>query len=295
MPPDQPDQELTGENQRLRSRWRIVGFVLGLILVAGAIFIVWHQRHSVTAALDAICHPSPLLLLILVTGTVGNVVFTGLFFRVLISRYGKVGWGEMQAVMASATLINYLPARPGLFSRLAYHRAVNNISLVDSTKTIIQSTVLSLCCAVYLLIIALLMGEQQTWLWGGVLLPVPLFFMGIFRSTWRIWCLASLIRYLEYFIWAARYYAAFALIGYPLTASTSLIFASASTMVSMIPLVSNGLGLREWVVGLLSPVLTSLELSWGVTADLVNRAIEIIMISILGSLGMIWLMHSRRK
>ncbi len=277
-----------------QSRWRIVGFLLGVILLAGAVFMVWHQRHAVTTALEAIRHPSPWLVMLLLASVAGNVIFTGLLFRVLLSRYGTVGWGEMQAVIASATLINYLPARPGLFSRIAYHRAVNRIRVIDSTKTVIQSALLSLFTAIYLIGAALFGGNHLVTIWVIVTSPVPLLIIGSFRTGWRIWCLAALIRYVEFFIWAVRYYAAFALIGFPLSPSSSLIFASVSILASLIPLVSNGLGIREWVVGLLAPVLTTLELSWGVTAELVNRAAELIVIMILGLLGMAWLVRHRR-
>jgi len=67
-----------------------------------------------------------------------------------------------------------------------------------------------------------------------------------------------------------------------------------SILISLIPLVSNGLGIREWVVGLLAPVLTTLELSWGVTAELINRAAELIVITIVGLLGTAWLLRHRR-
>jgi len=256
--------------------------------------MVWHQRHAVTTALEAIRHPSPRLLVILLVSVIGNVVFTGLLFRVLLSRYGSVGWGEMQAVIASATLINYLPARPGLFSRIAYHRAVNGIRVIDSTKTVIQSALLSLFSAIYLICAALLAGDHLTALWIIATAPIPILLIGSLRVGWRIWCLAALIRHVEFFIWAVRYYAAFALIGFPLAPSAALIFASVSILISLIPLVSNGLGIREWVVGLLAPVLTTLELSWGVTAELINRAAELIVITIVGLLGTAWLLRHRR-
>ncbi len=71
---------------------------------------------------------------LLLGSVLANLLLTGLLFTVLISRYGNVGRVEMQALIATATLLNFLPLRPGLFGRIAYHRTFNAIPAAASVK-----------------------------------------------------------------------------------------------------------------------------------------------------------------
>jgi hypothetical protein len=63
----------------------------------------------------------------------------------------------------------------------------------------------------------------------------------------------------------------------------------------MVPLVSNGLGLREWAIGLLSPAIASHDMELGLTADLVNRAAELIVVSVAGVPATLWLTRRARQ
>ena len=107
--------------------------------------------------------------------------------------------------------------------------------------------------------------------------------------------LAGLIRYVEVFVWAARYYAAFKLIDYTISIESALAFACISMIATLVPFFSNGLGLREWAIGLAAQLLTEYQLEHGITAELVNRAGELIVVLIVGLVGIAWLAHLRRK
>jgi len=238
--------------------------------------------------------PAPGLVALLLAGVAGNVLLTGLLFSLLISRYGRVGVLEMQALIASATLINFLPLRPGLFGRIAYHKAVNRILAVHSAKTIIQAAILSVSIVVYLGLVIAISGALHVSLVYGVVAPLPVLAAGTAIPRLRIWMAAALLRYLEVFVWAMRYYAAFALIGAPVDATGALAFACVSMIATMVPLVSNGLGLREWAIGLTAPFLTEYVLELGITAELVNRAAELVVIAVLGLAGIAWLARRRR-
>ena len=102
------------------------------------------------------------------------------------------------------------------------------------------------------------------------------------------------MRLLELLLIAARYHAAFALIGSPIDTATATTLACVSMIASMVPFLSNGLGLREWAVGLLAPLLAACDMTQAMTADLVNRAAELIVVSIAGLAGLGWLMQHRR-
>ena len=277
---------------------RRLGLIIGLGLIITAVVVLLRQQDVLSAALAAIRRPAPSYLILLLAGVAANVVLTGIMFSLLMSRYGRVGLLEMQALIAAATLVNYLPLRPGLPGRIAYHKAVNRILAIHSAKTIVQASLLSLVMVGYLAAVILLtrtLDGSRFWIWCGVLGPTPLMLAGAFVRSLRIWLLAALVRYAEVFVWALRYYAAFKLIGLPITTTEALLFACVSMIATMVPFVSNGLGLREWAVGLTSPLLAVGRLEQGITAELVNRAAEMAVVLVLGLAGLAYLAARRRS
>jgi hypothetical protein len=274
--------------------WGWVAVLLGLALIAAAVIVVWREQDAVAMAIGAMRHPSLPYMALLLGGVVANLVLTSLLFSLLISRYGRVGVLEMQALIASATLVNFLPLRPGLFGRIAYHKAVNRILAIHSAKTIVQASVISISIVSYLALVIAVSDLLKISPFYGALAPIPLLGLGTAVPRLRLWLAATLLRYLEVFVWALRYHAAFALIGSPIPPAGALAFACISMMATMLPFVSNGLGLREWAIGLAAPFLTDYVLEMGITAELVNRAAEIIVVVILGFAGLGWLGHKRK-
>jgi hypothetical protein len=199
-------------------------------------------------------------------------------------------------LIAAATLLNYVPLRPGLFGRLAYHRAYNCIPLTDSVKTVLQAALISALVAGYVVIASMLAvrgyGEIRTLVFA----PFPaLLVTAAFWSNARTWMLAGAVRLMELLLIAARYHAAFALIGSPIDTATATTLACVNMIAAMVPFLSNGLGLREWAVGLLAPLLAACDMTQAMTADLVNRAAELLIVLIAGLAGIVWLMNKRRK
>jgi len=273
---------------------RRAGYFLGIALLLGAIAMVWRQRSTIAAALEAVERPDPIAIAMLAGSVAANVVLSAVFIRLLISRYGRVGMLEMNAVVAAASLANFLPLRPGMFGRIAYHKAVNGIAARDTVKTIIQSLVISLAIAVGLCGVMLLTHEIGRGLVVGVTTPVVLLAAATAIRPARLAATATLVRYLEVLVWAVRYHAAFTLIGAPIEPDVAVAFACVSVVATMVPFVGNGLGIREWAVGLLAPVLTGYQLELGVGAELINRAAELIVITGLGIAGMAWLRRRAR-
>ncbi len=269
--------------------------LLGAGLLVAAIILIARQHDVLARAFSAIRQPSAPHLFLLIVSVLGNVVLTALMFSVLMARYGKVRLIEMQALIGAATLLNFLPLRPGLFGRIAYHKTINHIPAADTAKTIGQAIALSLGVAGYLALCLVLAAQFQLTLWVVLALPFAFLALGTLVGTIRIWALAGLIRYVEVFIWAARYYAAFALIDYRISIEAALAFACISMIATLVPFFSNGLGLREWAIGLAAPLLTMYQLEHGITAELVNRAGELIVVLIAGLVGIACLTHLRRK
>ena len=274
-------------------RWIVL--VVGAILMAAAVATVVSRRDIIATNLAAIRHPGAWDVVLLVGTVIANVVLTGLMFSVLMSRYGRVGLVEMQALIAAAALANYLPLRPGLFGRVAYHKTFNDIPIRASITATLVALSLSVAIAVFVAIALFTAGRASIPLWVIMGAPVPVLAAATALRSSRVVGTAALIRYIEVLLLAVRYQAAFALIGAPIDPAMALAFACVSLVVTMIPLSSNGLGIREWAVGLASPLVTSYVLEVGMTADLVNRAAEAVVVVILGLGAFAWLAWHRRS
>lgn len=279
--PASPSMTLGGRTRGL------IGFLVGLTLFAAAVWAISSDENDLRVSWQAARDAHWTLVAAVVVLPVINWLLVSLSFRFLQSHYAPVGFGEMSALIASAWLLNYLPLKPGMIGRFAYHKHVNGIRYVDSTRVILVSVTLCGLSIGVLVVIALLVrfsGPAWGWVWC---LPVPVA-LGLAAVAlrrrgpwwWRV-AAAGLMRYLDMMVWIGRYAAAFALIGSPLDFQTALLVAAVSQVALMIPISGNGLGIREWGVrAVTSPA--------GLLADVVNRAAELVVSLPIGVVGTVW-------
>jgi hypothetical protein len=299
--PDDATVELMRRRARARAVIRTVGLILGLALVGVAIWYASGDRRTMDDIAAALRDAPPARLFALAGCVLLNVALTGALFSVLISRYGRVGLVEMQAVTASTALLNFLPLRPGLFGRVAYHRLVNGIAIRDTAKVIVGSVLLTAIVTVCLLGAVVVAGWMSAPLWqvAGVIALVPIIAAAIDRR-FRWAAGAFLLRLADILVWAARYVILFDLIGRPIGLDAAIALAAVSIFATMAPFISNGLGLREWAVGLAAPVLvdtfggTIVDGRIAVAAELIHRGVELLMIGAVGGAGLAWLAARRR-
>ncbi len=272
-----------------------------------AIGVVLSQRGTLSESLNAVrsAHLGWVLLLLILP--VANVLFTALTFKALTDRYARVPLWEMILLMLSAGLLNYLPLRPGLVGRVAYHRQVHGIRATDSAKVVLLAmlaTALGLGGMVLAaqLVVAAGAGGAVTHASATVLPAIGCVVFGSWRAhnepQRRVWNLVAATgwRWGDMLIWAARYAVVFSLVGSPITWAEATLFAAVSQAAMVVPLFGNGLGLREWAIGAFAGsralesgadsagALTELTAS-GLTADLVNRAAELVVLVPLGALA----------
>ena len=274
------------------ARW--IGLAIGFVLVVAAVATVVTQRDKIGTALAAIRHPDAVDVVVLFGTVFASIVLTGLMFSVLMSRYGRVGLVEMQALIAAAALANYLPLRPGLFGRAAYHKAFNDIAVGATVKVTLAAMAISVVIAAYLGGALFVAGRVSIPLWVVVGGAVPVLVTVAMVPASRCVGVAALIRYVEVMLLAVRYQAAFALIGSPIDLATAVTISCVALVVTLIPLTGNGLGLREWAVGIAAMQLTPYVLELGLAADLVNRTAEALFVAVLGLGAFAWLSSRRR-
>jgi hypothetical protein len=237
-----------------------------------------------------------------------NWLCTSASFWVVTRRYGRVGFGEMSALIATASLLNYLPMRPGLVGRVAYHRAINGIPVWASVK-VLMAVIACSGVAAGLLISAT--GAAGPWASGRVAAAAVVAPGAVLAGVWGIawakelgWaCYAggAFFRYLDMMAWTGRYAAAFALWGSPIGLGAAAVVAAVSQAVTLFPIAGNGLGLREWGTGYTTAWLAAAGVvatagagarDVGLAADLVNRAAELVALVPIGIVGWVWV--SRR-
>ncbi len=282
--------------QRSRAR-RFVGFFLGLLLLCAALYAAASQRGDALRAWNSVRSSSPLLIALALVLPAVNILVTAMSFWVQMRRCGTIGPGEMTAAIGASWLLNYLPLRVGMFSRLAYHKTVNHIAVRDSVRAMFIGMGFGAgAVLVVLAIAATVRSDAGPAAWSAALAaPAVLTLIATAagaRSGWSWLPAVFLFRYLDMLVWVARYWIVFRLVGEPIGIPQAAAVAAVCQLTLNIPLVGNGLGLREWAVGITASRLPvglfdstgKVAMSVGLAADLANRAAELI-VAIPGGLA----------
>lgn len=283
---------------------RLALFFVGAALFALAIYAAWiGSSDGMKAFSRATEHPGTLAALVLLP--LVCLTFASLSFWVLTLRFGRVGCGEMLALLGGAWLLNYLPLKPGVAGRVAYHKHVNGIDFRWSLVVVIQSIVVGIVCFVTQVVFASIAAERAWSEWGRAafiasplvvaILGLALPRKGMTAHGWR-YSAAFAFRYADSLVWSLRYWLLFSVAGRPQGVSTTSAIAGISQSASLIPIAGNGLGVREWMVGLAARSLpewygkdTSMPVAFGVSAELLNRACEVVVAVPVGLLSLWWL------
>lgn len=289
-PADRASGSSAGSDRGGRRLCSVAAFVIGVVLFGSAVWAVVRDAGTIGAVFATVRSSSPWLIVLALVLPLVNLALISVFFWMLTRRYGRVGAFEMGALIGSAWVLNYLPLKPGMFGRLAYHKRVNNIRYKDSARVLGWSAVTTAIGVALMFggaVAALLVGSGD-WLWIG--LPVALASAaGVlmrasrFGRSWSWLAVAVVLRYADALVWTLRYWVVFTIAGLEMPVSAAA-FATVVSQVSIsIPLTGNGLGVREWAVGL----LVTLGYSAGdagvgagvgeaLVPDLLNRAAELL-------------------
>ncbi len=276
-----------------RSRWVSAAvWTLGLALLVAAFVAAWNQSASLAQAWDAL-RAQRWAVVPLIAFPVVCLGFASLSFLVLTRRFGRVGAGEMFALLGAAWLLNYLPLKPGVAGRVAYHAAVNKISLQQCLVVVLQTVCVGLACFGIQFSLALLLAvfapASSEVLRACVLVaPVAVAALACLAlrgspsrpHAWR-YAASFVFRYIDSLVWGLRYALVLHLAGGSPGVAGCAAIASVSQSSAPVPIGGNAIGLREWAVGLTTDALGEgflrggMSLSQGLTAELLNRAGEV--------------------
>ncbi len=280
---------------------RVIGAVVGFGLLVAAVWAVGSQRAVLTEALGSLRHaPAGLVVGALLLPLVSWLT-TSATFCLLSQRYARVPAGDMVMLIGAAWLLNYLPFRPGMVGRVAFHRKYHSMPIADSVRVMISAMVLSGISLAMLLGVAVAvsqvehMGFRLACL-AGPTAGVGLVAAGARAAGWSWWreIAALCVRSVDMLAWVGRYAIVFALVGQQPAIEHVVVVAAVCQVAMVVPITGNGLGLREWAVGLtLAAVATAgmreQAAAIGLAADLVNRAAELVLVVPVG-LGCSWVL-----
>ncbi len=297
--------------------------VVAVVCIGAAAWVLSSDsnRADFSRAVQSARHAPVWLLAAVLALPLANWILTTISFWLLTRPFGRVGLAEMWALMGVSWLANYLPLKPGLVGRLAYHARFNKIPVRDGARALVHAVLLSAASAGLLVAFALAAGHPSaawsmptivctalaalgTIAWAAVhsirlrradsdaTTPPP----GVRSSLFA----AFGVRILDSSVWVVRYLLVFEVVGSPIPLVQAAAVAAVSQAVASLPIVGSAPGIREWSVGVLSTVLppgaqkvigsgASAALSVGLMADILNRIAEVVLAIPIGLSSAAWL------
>ena len=287
MPPETSPLDRTQ-----RKVLRRIGTVASVLLVVGALVAIARNQAIMDSLSRAFASPRWDALAVLIAAVLAQQVLTSTVFWMLMRRHGPVGWGEMNALIASSTLANYIPLQAGSVGRLAYHKVVHGIPVKTSLVVILVAMGLVAMSLVALTVVGLWVvrtGASWWWVSAAPLAWLPLL---AWPST-RVVGTCLVLRTIELLVVAAQSWAAFRLSGWDIEPVTAVGVAVVAGAANLTPFIGNGLGVREWAVGLAAPLLGGYETDAGLAAQLTGRAVDAAMAVAMGGPAIAWIASRR--
>lgn len=277
-----------------RTLYRRVGLVAGLALMAAAVVVVMRNAAIAGSLERALRSPDWDALLVLVLSVLAMQLLSSAVFHRIMSVHGRVGFLEMNALVAASTLGNLVPMQAGSIGRVAYHHAVNGIPVRASLLAIVQAMIATFIALCVLGAFALFARAASAPWWSAVAAPALILPL-LAHPPLRIFATVVFLRTIELMAWTAHAWAAFTLSGWPISGETALWVALIGGLANLVPFVGNGLGVREWAVALAAPVLGGYERDAGLAAELVGRAVDMAIAVPLGLLAFGHLVRRARR
>ncbi len=284
-----------------RTALRLLSYVAGILLLAGAGYVIWQNAGELEAAGRAVTRASRVQVIALLALPLINWVLTSGVLLTLTRRYGRVPASDMHLLVGAAWLLNYLPLKPGLFGRVAFHKLVHGIAVRDSVRVMLAALACGAASVVIFIAWTGCLGFALSEFGGGKSLGVVFASVLLVIPALMAWLqslstpsgpdgtpassilIAIILRLGDIAIWSMRFALAFSILGTPQPAMVVLAIAAATQASSLLPI---QIGLSEWVCGLTlgafalsagpdAPRDITPILAIGLAAGLLNRAAEL--------------------
>jgi len=288
--PVQPQPSPLDRSQR--KVLRRIGTVASVVLVVAAVVAIVRNAAIVDSLSRAFASPRWDALAVLAGTVVAQQVLTSTVFWLLMRRHGPVGFGEMNALIAGSTLANYVPLQAGSIGRLAYHKVVHGIPVKTSLVVILVAMGLVAVGLAALTVAGLWVSRAGASWWWVAMAPlawVPL----LAGPATRVIGACLVLRTVELLVIAVQSWAAFRLSGWDIEPMAAVGVAVVAAIANLTPFIGNGLGVREWAVGLAAPLLGGYETDAGLAAQLTGRAVDALMAVAMGGPALAWIASRR--
>ena len=226
----------------------------------------------------------------------------------------------MQSLLAASSLLNYTPVKAGLVGRVAYLRQYHGVGFRAAVLTHMLIGAMFVATAAVILLATAWQNISDVWWWIisatglflAILLAMPLLRLALPRNmpvdsrmrNSRAWVIeylsACMLAQLAALVAAAlRWWLVFRMLDRPISMADAWL-AAIVHMVSVMLGPANGLGLREWLIGIIGQQgwlsdAVDANVGVGLTAALVDRTVEATVLIVAGLLGLWFLRRLRRR
>jgi len=290
------------QDMRLLARW--LALVAGLALLVAAV-----PMAAADVDWSALWRAPTWTVPIIAAAVLANLLLTAALFHVITRSFDatpQVSFPRMFQLTCASALLNYLPLRPGLFGRAAYLKLRHELpvyqSLLILAVTMVIGGIVLGATAVAVL------GAGATWrltacgsLLAGLLLcsaiAGPLAKRLLQRPTFAAWSWLPL-KVADMLVGGVRLWVAFRILGYQLTFEQAIAVGAiraVGSLVDMLGITPNGLGLREWVIGGTTGLAGIAEGPAGIAASLLDRGVEAAVVVVTGLVSIAQLKDRRRS
>lgn len=291
--------------------------LISFLIIGGLLhYLINHWHSFYTNLVLSFNELVYLVILIIITWILGSMQTIILMREVKI----HVGFFEGIFTLVAMALGNYLPMRIGTLIRMHYFKTIHNLEYsifggMYSARTLIMlaSTGVLGClgmagigCSLskYALILFGIYFCLIIFSIGMYFLPLPKssknagFFLKIWsnfllgyatiRKSKRFFIQMFILLLLQYFVLAFRLYISFHAIGENLTPFAYLVIAPSTVLISIFSFTPGNLGLREWLIGILTFSI-GIDFDSGIFAGTIDRILLIICTFIFGIISLFYL------
>lgn len=280
---------LLRRRESLGSWRRVIGAAIGVMLLVAAVWAVASRGPVVEEAWAATREAPWWIIAAALALPVVSWLLTAMAFWVLSRRFAPVPLSDMTALIGAAWLLNHLPLRPGMVGRVAFHKKYHGMTIRECVRVMAVAMVCTGISLGLLLGAAAVVSQTRSVAAAVAALVGPTALIGAAAlvakaAGWGWWAEAAALalRGLDMLAWLARYAIAFALVGHEVSLERLVIVTAVCQVAMLVPLTGNGVGLREWAVGITVAAVASEDaasqaVAIGLAADLVNRAAETVL------------------